>query len=81
MLDGGDNDLITLTTVEDLANVVARAVEYDGEWPVDGGIKGTEISIGQLIALGEKVRGMLIILSHMHSPSHLSLETMLTAVE
>ncbi len=57
-LDGGDDDRITLTTAQDLANVVARAVEYEGEWPVVGGIKGTELSIGQLIALGEKIRGV-----------------------
>lgn len=56
-LDGGDDDRITLTTAQDLANVVARAVEYEGEWPVVGGIKGTELSVGQLLALGEKVRG------------------------
>jgi hypothetical protein len=56
-LNGGNDDRITLTTVQDLANVVALAVEYEGEWPVVGGIKGTEISIGELLALGEKVRG------------------------
>ncbi|MCJ1471918.1 hypothetical protein MMC13_000559 [Lambiella insularis] len=56
-LDGGDDDRITLTTVQDLSNIVARAVEYKGEWPVVGGIRGTEISIGQLLALGERVRG------------------------
>jgi hypothetical protein len=61
-LEGGDNDRITLTTAQDLANVVARAVEYEGEWPVVGGIRGTELSIGQLLALGEKVRGMLPLL-------------------
>jgi hypothetical protein len=60
-LDGGDDDRITLTTVQDLANIVALAVEYEGEWPVVGGIKGTEISIGELLALGEKVRGTFII--------------------
>jgi hypothetical protein len=59
-LDGGDDDRITLTTVQDLANVVALAVEYEGEWPVVGGIKGTEISIGELLTLGEKVRGTFI---------------------
>jgi hypothetical protein len=59
-LYGGDDDRITLTTVQDLANVVALAVEYEGEWPVVGGIKGTEISIGELLTLGEKVRGKLI---------------------
>jgi hypothetical protein len=59
-LDGGNDDRITLTTVQDLANVVTLAVEYEGEWPVVGGIKGTEISIGELLALGEKVRGTFI---------------------
>ena len=57
VLDGGDNDRITFTTVQDLANVVARAVDYEGEWPVVGGIRGTDISVGELIALGEKIRG------------------------
>ena len=57
VLDGGDDDRITLTTVQDLANVVARAIDFEGEWPVIGGIRGTDMSIGQLIALGEKIRG------------------------
>ncbi|KAF7591407.1 hypothetical protein BBP40_001568 [Aspergillus hancockii] len=57
VVDGGDDSHITLTTVQDLANVVARAVDFEGEWPVVGGIRGTDVSIGQLIALGEKLRG------------------------
>ena len=57
VLDGGDKDLLTLTTVQDLANVVARAIDYEGEWPVVSGIRGADMSIGQLIALGEKIRG------------------------
>ncbi|KND90003.1 hypothetical protein TOPH_05289 [Tolypocladium ophioglossoides CBS 100239] len=57
MVDGSDDSRITLTTVQDIANIVARAVEYDGEWPVVGGIKGTELTMGQLIALGENIRG------------------------
>jgi len=55
--DGGEDDCITLTTVQDLANVVARAVEYQGEWPVVGGVCGTILSFGQLIALGDDIRG------------------------
>ncbi|GAB1315617.1 2'-hydroxyisoflavone reductase [Madurella fahalii] len=55
--EGGDEARISLITAEDLANVVARAVEYEGEWPVVGGIRGTDLTLGQLIALGEKVRG------------------------
>ncbi|KAJ5805011.1 hypothetical protein N7474_010898 [Penicillium riverlandense] len=56
---GSDDDRITFTSVHDLANVVAMAIDFEAEWPVVGGIRGTDISIGQLIALGEKVRGGL----------------------
>jgi hypothetical protein len=37
---GEGNSPITLTTVQDLAVVVADAVEFEGEWPVTGGICG-----------------------------------------
>ncbi|KAK3308467.1 uncharacterized protein B0T15DRAFT_483121 [Chaetomium strumarium] len=57
IVEGSEDVRITLTRVEDLAGVVARAVEYEGEWPVVGGIKGTELSVRQLIELGEKIRG------------------------
>ena len=56
-VEGGENDRVTLTTAHDMAQVVARAVEYEGEWPVNGGIQGTELSINELIAIGERVRG------------------------
>ena len=56
---GGDgtDDRIALITVKDLAAVVARAVEYEGEWPVVGGIRGCELSVGEIIRLGEEIRG------------------------
>ncbi|CRG91333.1 hypothetical protein PISL3812_08381 [Talaromyces islandicus] len=57
LLDGGDDNALTLTTVQDLAIVVARAIDFQGEWPIIGGIKGTTTSIKKLIALGEKIRG------------------------
>ncbi|KAF2160733.1 hypothetical protein M409DRAFT_28870 [Zasmidium cellare ATCC 36951] len=57
VLEGGENDCITLTTAQDLANIVVKAVEYQGEWPVLGGIKGTELSIQELTEIGERVRG------------------------
>jgi hypothetical protein len=40
--------------------VVARAIDFEGKWPVVGGVKGTDISLEQLISVGEKVRGMMI---------------------
>ncbi|KAK3297322.1 uncharacterized protein B0H64DRAFT_423529 [Chaetomium fimeti] len=57
MVEGSDDVCITLTTVTDMANVVARAVEYEGEWPVAGGIRGDDLTIGEIIKMGERVRG------------------------
>lgn len=55
--EGGEDCAMTFTTVQDFAKVVALAVEYEGEWPVDGGITGGRMTVGGLIALGEKIRG------------------------
>ncbi|KAL2850096.1 NmrA-like family-domain-containing protein [Aspergillus pseudodeflectus] len=57
LVEDGDEGVITLTTVQDFAAVVARAIEYEGEWPVVSGIRGTTLSVRELIALGEKLRG------------------------
>jgi hypothetical protein len=59
VVDGGEGNMITLTAVQDLAKVVVKAVEYDGVWPVDGGMVGSKVSIGELVGLGERVRGMI----------------------
>ncbi|KAH6975167.1 hypothetical protein BKA56DRAFT_490115 [Ilyonectria sp. MPI-CAGE-AT-0026] len=54
----GDGDSpVTLTTVNDIASVVTEAIDYPGEWPVTGGISGTQTTVGGLIRLGEKLRG------------------------
>ncbi|KAF2494576.1 NAD(P)-binding protein [Lophium mytilinum] len=57
VVDGGDDDRVTLTSVQDLANVVARAIDFEGEWPVVSGIRGADLSVKEVIALGEKIRG------------------------
>lgn len=56
VVDGGEDVSLSCTTAQDLARVVALAVEYEGEWPHVGGIKGSEITMGELIALGERIR-------------------------
>lgn len=48
---------ITYTTVQDIANVVTRAVDYEGEWPVIGGIRGHKTTARELIAIAEGVLG------------------------
>ncbi|KAK1984675.1 NmrA-like family protein [Colletotrichum cereale] len=55
--EGGEDATITLTTAQDFAKVVALAMEYEGEWPLISGINGATMTMGQIIALGEKIRG------------------------
>ena len=57
-MDESDNQ-VTLTTVQDLGRVVAAAIDFEGEWPETGGIRGGQIKLSELIKLGEKLRGML----------------------
>lgn len=54
------DDRITLTTVQDLANIVVKAVEYEREWPLYGGIRGDNMTVRELIQIGESVRGKLL---------------------
>ena len=56
VLDGADDACISVISARDFCAVVARAIEYEGEWPVTGGIRGDELAIGQLVAIGEKIR-------------------------
>ncbi|MBV36044.1 MAG: hypothetical protein CMP47_11445 [Rickettsiales bacterium] len=57
VVDGHDS-IMTWTTAQDLAAVVARAVEYDGEWPVIGGMCGNKVTVSQILEIGERVRGV-----------------------
>lgn len=50
-------DSMTATSVEDIANVVALAVEYEGEWPVVGGIRGSSLTLTELLRIGESIQG------------------------
>lgn len=57
VVDGHDF-FMTFTTAQDLAGIVAEAVDYDGEWPVVGGISGNRVTVSQILKVGERVRGM-----------------------
>lgn len=58
VVDGHRDAVMTLTAVQDVAAVVARAVEYEGEWPKIGGISGNRIAVSQIIEIGERLRGV-----------------------
>ncbi|KAK0716863.1 hypothetical protein B0T26DRAFT_707521 [Lasiosphaeria miniovina] len=57
LVDGGEGGQMSFTTVSDFTNVVAWAVEYEGEWPVVGGIRGDTVTAVQLVAMAEEIRG------------------------
>ncbi|EED19053.1 conserved hypothetical protein [Talaromyces stipitatus ATCC 10500] len=57
VVDGYEDAIMTLTTVSDVAAVVARAVEYAGKWPMIGGIRGNRVTFSQVLDIGRKVRG------------------------
>ncbi|RGP73559.1 hypothetical protein FLONG3_6296 [Fusarium longipes] len=66
LVDDGEAT-ITLTTVQDAAKVTALAIEYEGEWPVVSSIKGADITMNDLVALGEKIRGKPFTVAKLNS--------------
>lgn len=56
-VEGHEDAIMTLTTAADLATVVARAVEYEGKWPVRGGIRGNRVTFSEILEIGHRVRG------------------------
>jgi nucleoside-diphosphate-sugar epimerase len=55
---GREDEPLVFTSVGDIAGVVRRAVEYEGEWPVIGGVAGNKISPRQVQKIVERIRGM-----------------------
>ncbi|ENH74318.1 hypothetical protein FOC1_g10004925 [Fusarium oxysporum f. sp. cubense race 1] len=48
---------VSFSTIQDLGRVVAKALDYEREWPVLGGIAASKTSISDLLQLGERIRG------------------------
>ncbi|KAG9230359.1 hypothetical protein BJ875DRAFT_431810 [Amylocarpus encephaloides] len=57
VVEGHQDAIMTLTTVQDIARVVAAAVEVESEWPEIGGIRGNRVTVSQILEIGEKIRG------------------------
>ncbi|KFA60217.1 hypothetical protein S40285_07327 [Stachybotrys chlorohalonatus IBT 40285] len=57
IIKGSMDKEASFTLVEDIVNIVARAVEYEGKWPTIGGISGDRLSPRQQLRIGEAVRG------------------------
>jgi hypothetical protein len=57
IVEGHEDAIMTLTTVQDLARAVAGAVELDGVWPIQGGVQGNRLTVSEIVSMGEHVRG------------------------
>ncbi|KAM7199179.1 bifunctional pinoresinol-lariciresinol reductase 2 [Rhypophila sp. PSN 637] len=58
ILVGDGSQPVTFTLIDDLAMVVALAVEYeDGPWPANGGVAGWTTTSAELVRIGERIRG------------------------
>ncbi|EPS35796.1 hypothetical protein H072_10797 [Dactylellina haptotyla CBS 200.50] len=57
VVDGHEDSIMTFTTVADLAGIIALAVDYQGKWPTNGGIRGNRLTYSQVIEIGGRVRG------------------------
>ncbi|KFA65119.1 hypothetical protein S40285_07145 [Stachybotrys chlorohalonatus IBT 40285] len=57
IVEGHEDAIMTLTTLADFTAVVVRAVEYEGVWPTNGGVRGNRLTFSQIVAIGEKIRG------------------------
>jgi 3-keto-L-gulonate-6-phosphate decarboxylase len=60
VVEGSLDTEFTYTTVEDIGNIVARAVDYEGTWPVIGGVSGDRLTVRELLRLAVVVRGKSI---------------------
>jgi hypothetical protein len=58
VIDGHEDVTITLTSAADASAIIAKAVDYEGEWPEVSGIQGNRATLSQIIKIGEKIRGM-----------------------
>lgn len=56
LVDNGEQP-VTFTLIDDLAQVVAAAIDYEGIWPADGGVSGWQTTSAELVRVGERLRG------------------------
>lgn len=70
LADAKNPGYLALTTVEDVSNIVAKAIEYEGKWPEIGGIRGDEVSMPALIEKCERVQGTHTLLCELANQEH-----------
>ena len=57
VVQGHQDAVMSLTSVRDLAEIIAKTVELKGQWPVTFGVKANRLTFHDIVAIGERVRG------------------------
>ena len=57
IVQGRQDAVMSLTSVKDVAAIIAKAVEFKGQWPTTFGIQGNRLTFHDILAIGERVRG------------------------
>ncbi|KAI8711354.1 hypothetical protein NCS52_01398500 [Fusarium sp. LHS14.1] len=64
VVPGSGDEKFTVTYSEDLARFIVRLIDSDEKWPERGFLSGSDISINELIAIAEKIRGSKFEIVH-----------------
>jgi len=57
IVSGSEDAPVTITSLSDMAVTVAAALDYPEPWPEVGGICGSQTTVREILALGERLRG------------------------
>lgn len=60
VVPGTGDEKFTVTYSEDLARVIVRLHDTDNKWPERGPLSGSDISLNELIASAERIRGIYL---------------------
>ncbi|KAJ3538027.1 hypothetical protein NM208_g6085 [Fusarium decemcellulare] len=64
VVPGSGDEKFTVTYSEDLARVIVRLLDTDEKWPRLGFLSGSDISVNELIASAERIRGSKLNVVH-----------------
>ncbi|RSL43561.1 hypothetical protein CEP54_015043 [Fusarium duplospermum] len=64
IVPGSGDEKFTVTYSEDLARFIVRLTDTDEKWPERGFLSGSDISINELVAIAEMIRGFKFKITH-----------------
>ncbi|PYH98083.1 hypothetical protein BO71DRAFT_447454 [Aspergillus ellipticus CBS 707.79] len=65
LVDDGEQP-VTFTLIDDPAQVVAEAIDYEGVWPTGRGVAGWQTTSAEVVRIGERLRGGKFTVHRVH---------------